>query len=382
MKYLSLVFILSIPFFYSCQEKASQISEESSSSTLIYSSSHFSIEKEDYYTIITVNTPFVGADIVERYVLYPEDSLKPKIEETTHYFTTPLKAVAINSTTHLGFIEALSRENEIKAASNLNLYFSSVFQARIKEGKVNSIGNRQLDVEQLINNNCSVLFSFAIDASGYQEAKRLRELGQKVVLIAEFMENDPMNKAAWLKVFAEFFEVSNEADLLLGQIEKEYGRVQKLANAALDQPKVMVGLPWKGSWYVSGGSSFQANYFEAAHSNYIWRDKKQEGGLPLTFEKVIQDALDSEYWLNPGAVASKEDLMAKDSRFQEFEPFKRNTIYTNYKRSNSSGGNDYWESAVVRADLVLSDLVAIFHPELLPNYELYYYQNLAEVGKE
>ena len=43
---------------------------------------------------------------------------------------------------------------------------------------------------------------------------------------------------------------------------------------------------------------------------------------------------------------------------------------------NEKGGNDYWEGAVARPDLLLNDMIKICHPELLPDYELIYMNQL------
>ena len=43
-------------------------------------------------------------------------------------------------------------------------------------------------------------------------------------------------------------------------------------------------------------------------------------------------------------------------------------------RTNAAGGNDYYESAVVNPDLLLRDLVKIFHPELVEEDFVYYKQ--------
>ena len=42
----------------------------------------------------------------------------------------------------------------------------------------------------------------------------------------------------------------------------------------------------------------------------------------------------------------------------------------------SSGSNDFWESAIARPDLILSDVIAILHPEILPDYQLFYAEKL------
>ena len=38
--------------------------------------------------------------------------------------------------------------------------------------------------------------------------------------------------------------------------------------------------------------------------------------------------------------------------------------------------NDYWESGMTRPDRILKDVIKIFHPDLLPDHQLYYYKKL------
>ena len=45
---------------------------------------------------------------------------------------------------------------------------------------------------------------------------------------------------------------------------------------------------------------------------------------------------------------------------------------------NANGGSDYFETGVTNPDLILADLVKIFHPDLLPDHELYFYRQLGK----
>jgi iron complex transport system substrate-binding protein len=45
---------------------------------------------------------------------------------------------------------------------------------------------------------------------------------------------------------------------------------------------------------------------------------------------------------------------------------------------NANGGNDYWQSGISNPDVVLSDLIKILHPEILPNHNLFYYQKVIQ----
>ena len=54
----------------------------------------------------------------------------------------------------------------------------------------------------------------------------------------------------------------------------------------------------------------------------------------------------------------------------------KGNVYNNNARLNENGGNDYWEGGISNPNLVLADLIKIFHPELLPNHKLFFYQKL------
>ena len=63
-------------------------------------------------------------------------------------------------------------------------------------------------------------------------------------------------------------------------------------------------------------------------------------------------------------------------RYKAFKSFKENLIYNNNYRQNAEGANDYWQSGITHPHIVLKDLVKIFHPELLPKYEMVYHQRI------
>lgn len=340
---------------------------------------HFSIDTIGLNTyVLTVNKPFLGSKKVEKYCLYPKAQTPPEIKGVNHFIETPIDKVVITSTTHLGFLQAIDQENAIVGASNLKLYYSSKFQERVNSGEIQSVGKAKLNQEQLIQLNPDVIFSYAIDAGGMKEVAQLRELGQKVIVIAEYMEQEPLNKAEWLKFFALFFnkKAIHQADSHFLAVEESYHKTEKTAQTIENQPSVMIGYPWKGNWYVSGGSSFQAAYFKSANVNYIWSDLKQEASVPLATETVINHALEADYWINCGNKQELSEIVEGDRRFEAFKAYQKQRIYNSYKRSNSQGANDYWESGVVRPDLILSDLIKIMHPTLLKEHKLIYYTQL------
>ena len=73
---------------------------------------------------------------------------------------------------------------------------------------------------------------------------------------------------------------------------------------------------------------------------------------------------------------SLEALLQQNNKYQLFKAFKEGNVYNINKRTNQNGGNDYWESAVARPDLLLKDMIKICHPLLLQDYELTYLDKL------
>ena len=83
----------------------------------------------------------------------------------------------------------------------------------------------------------------------------------------------------------------------------------------------------------------------------------------VSLEEVVVRSTKADVWINCGTVNSIAELISTDSRFESFPQVRKRAIFNNNLKVGPGGGNDYWERGVVRPDLVLSDLVKIFHPE-------------------
>jgi iron complex transport system substrate-binding protein len=190
------------------------------------------------------------------------------------------------------------------------------------------------------------------------------------------METSPLGKAEWVKVMAALLNKEQLANQKFNAVSKKYNELEAAVDKAEEKPLVINNLPYKGAWFVPGGGSFTANFLRDAQADYPWFDNSSTGGLRKGFESVYKVGLHADVWLNPGAAKSKEEILAKDSRFKDFKSFQNGAIYNNNRRMSPAGGNDFWESGVVHPEIILADLIKIFHPNILPGHELYYYQQI------
>jgi iron complex transport system substrate-binding protein len=173
-----------------------------------------------------------------------------------------------------------------------------------------------------------------------------------------------------------FFEKSDFAQKEFRQIAKKYLEIQQIGKNIEQKPKVMVGMAQEGSWFVPGGKSYTAQFIADAGGIYPWADDTEKGGIPIDFESVLYKAQSADIWLNIVLAKNKNDLLNADSRYSAFKPFKNSEIYSYTARISENGGYDFYESAIVHPELVLADLIKIFHPKKFPEHKLYYYERL------
>jgi iron complex transport system substrate-binding protein len=198
------------------------------------------------------------------------------------------------------------------------------------------------------------------------------------VINAEWTERSPLARAEWIKFTALFYNAEQEARRQFESIVAEYTSLTERAAAAADDgaPTVFTGAPYQGTWWVSGGGSYAARLLEDAGARYVWSDDDSTGSLMLDVESVFAKAGSADYWLNTGYWNTLEDAKNADERFTEFKPYETGQMYNNNRRMGPGGGNEYFETGPANPHWILADLIKIFHPELLPDHQLYYYQKL------
>lgn len=127
---------------------------------------------------------------------------------------------------------------------------------------------------------------------------------------------------------------------------------------------------------MPSGDSYTARLIQDAGGNYLWADSNSGGDIPLDVETVFLKAAKADKWINSSHYGSLNQLYAADQRFSKFTAAKNGQVFNNTRQVGSIGGNPIWETGIVRPDDVLADLIQIFHPELLPDHDPVFYEQL------
>lgn len=336
----------------------------------------FSIEEEEYYTLIRIFNPFQNESDTLRYVLVPEEQTLTESLPEGQLIRTPVESMIATSTTHIALTEMLNANEVIKGMAGAKYAYNPDIRDRLAAGEITAFTQGEFNNEVALEMSPDLVMISAGQSSQYDNYRLLVDSGIAVFVNAEWLETTPLGKAEWLKVMGLLLEKEKQAAARFKEIADRYNALKTKADQAADNPLVINNMPYKGAWFVSGGNSFTAQYLKDAGADYPWYDNQSTGGLRLTFETVYEAGLRADVWLNPGTADTKEDVLAVDSRFREFKSFQTGRIYNNNKRMSPAGGNDFWETGVVRPDLILSDLITILHPNLMKTDSLYFYQKV------
>jgi iron complex transport system substrate-binding protein len=341
---------------------------------------NFILSDDSATRVLTVLHPWQGSEGKSyRYLLCDtaQDSPPSIPEKDITVVKLPVKKVVITSTTHIPYISELGHINSILGVSGQNYICDSVLSERIRNGQVRDIGyDQSLNYELIISLRPDVVFAYGVTGEISNHISRLAKLGIPVVIISEYLEGHPLGKAEWIRVFAAFFGEEKLGDSLFLATSTTYEAMAEIAAAVKHKPGVLSGLPWNDIWYVPGGQSFAARLIYDAGGNYLWKDNGSFEAIPLDIEAVYKTAREAEFWINPGAALSKQEILSLDSRLGELKAFRTDHVYNNNARLNVYGGNDYWESGVMHPDIILKDLIQIFHPDVLPGRVMIYYRKL------
>ncbi|MCE7989758.1 MAG: ABC transporter substrate-binding protein [Caldilinea sp. CFX5] len=337
----------------------------------------FTVEYHNSYKVITVATPWPGAEEAQQYVLVQCGAPAPANFAATQIIEVPVQKIATMSTSYLPFLDAYGLLDRLVAVDDVTYVNNPTVLAMAEAGSLAQIGyGAGVNVEQLLALAPDLVMTYGSGAPEYDAHPVLLNTGLKVVVNAEWLETSPLGRAEWGKFIALFFNKEAAAETHFANTAARYAELKAQAAAVAEKPTVLTDSEYQGSWYVAGGRSFTAQLLADAGATYLWAEDESSGSIPVAFEAIFDKAADADFWLNVGFVNSLEELTAADERYTEFAAFQNGNVWNNNKRQNANGGNDYYESAVAQPDAVLADLIAIFHPALLPEHAFVYFQRL------
>jgi iron complex transport system substrate-binding protein len=375
------IFILFV-WLASCKQAAKSSSqlapdEPVVAKTQIQYSKGFTITYFENYKLVKIANRFSDKSDTIQYVLVQRGTPAPTNHPGALVIQIPVQKMVVTSSMHVGMADFASAADVITGLAEAKYVTSPIVRKNMAAGKVVEVGNGSaMNHELIISMKPDLVMTMGSPDAPYNQYQTLTGAGIPVIMNAEWIETDPLGRSEWVKLMAALLNKEELVNKKFDALVKEYNQMKALAVAVKQKPEIVVGMPFKGTWFVPDGDSYFTQFLKDAGATYHWSDVISRGSLALNFETVAPIALKADYWLNMSNAQSKEEIAAVDKRYTQFNPYKKGTLYNCNKLLNDIGANDYWESGSVNPQLILADLITIFHPDLLPGHQLVYYKQL------
>lgn len=272
----------------------------------------------------------------------------------------PLCRLATTSATQAGFLHALQADDLIAGYCDPTLVYNR------REGAADLGSALALDAERILASDADAVLLSTYQAND-NNVDLLNKVGIRYIPINEWTEEHPLARAEWIRLIGVLIGKQHEADSIFEMVRERYNSLA--ANRTADSPTIVSGSTWQGTWYVPSGRTYMAQLFRDAGATYAYDADTTQGSLPLSFEQALLDFKDADVWVGAPA-ATLEELSNMNERHSWFKAFETGRIYHFNKRTTPLGGNDFWETGVVRPDLLLLDLQTILRNE--PDSLLYF----------
>lgn len=329
----------------------------------------------------------------------------------TIFISQPLGRLIVTSTSYIGFLDAVGADSVIVGVSGGEYVCDSSVTAGLSNGTVVDIGyDASPDYEKIMALKPDLLLTYSVSPVKSQFFSKLESLGIKTFIVNEHLERHPLARAAYIRLFGALTGNMAAADSVLKIVSENYinlrDSVQSNLNRNIEldskgttrkQRKILVNIPYKDQWFVPGQESYLTTLFKDAGGEILGAKAGSSVSGQISVETAYSLSKEADLWMNVGWCQTLEQLLSVNPLFEDFlRNIQRNAsargysnaegcaanssdtsasvVWNDNNRLNPNGGNDFWESGVVRPDLLLRDLIGIFSGEY--GYATIYYKSI------
>lgn len=326
------------------------------------------------YRKLEIQNPWDSSQILQTYLLVDRNTTAQDLPKGT-VIRTPLERSVIFTTVHCGLVHELGAEQAIAGVCDLEYIAQPSIKERCQRGEVANLGSSMSpDKERMIDLAPDAILLSPFENSGGHGG--LEQLGIPIFECADYMENEALGRAEWMRLYGMLFGREAEADSIFHEVETAFNALKmKAEERDTDQrPTLLYGFRYGSSWYVPGGESYMAKIFKSAGANYLFAETTHQGAKPFAFETVFDRGFEADLWLF--LYNEKENRTYRDlSDYAAFKSYKERKIY-----ACNTGKIPYYDEIPFHPERLLSDLSLLFlqKNEAIDESKLRYFSNLAE----
>ena len=328
------------------------------------------IEYYDDYVSVRIRDPWDTLRQRQHYVLIDREKPRPaQLPADGIVIPVPVEKTVIYTSVHTAIAEQLGALDQVCGVCEPQYITSPEVLSRIEAGRIADLGvSTSPNVEKIIDIGSEMIIASPFENSGYGSAEKI---GIPIVEAADYMENHPLGRTEWVLFYGLLLGRRQEAEELFAETVRHYEALKALAADVADRPTVLLERKYGASWAVPAGGSYIGVMHADAGADYVFRAYPGAKSVHLTFEEVYDRAGNVDFWFmkyDTRAPLTYKLLQEEYQPYANFRPWKEQRIFTCNTITST-----YYDDITVHPDWVLEDLIAIYHPELLPDHRQRYY---------
>lgn len=316
---------------------------------------------------VEIRNPRDTAEMITSYFFTPNTNSK-----NTDTISIPVQNAALNSTTFIAYFDKLGEADLITGVTFADRMMNKNLLDRVAANKtIELTSGGELDFEKVLSLNPDVFMAYSYGESDFS---RIENQGIPVVLNMEYLEGHPLGRAEWIKLAGILTGNTVLADSIYQDIENQYLELKEKVGQASATPSVFTGSRYNEIWYAPGRDSYIANYIIDAGGDYVFKNLEGAGSHEIDYEAALKAISDADYW---GMVTSHiepftmQTVLKMDEFYGSFKSFHDKNIFV-----CNAAKSDYFGDAVMEPEIILADMIAIIHPEVLPQYQSKYFHKV------
>lgn len=358
-----------------CGPRRAAPGQEARSTDTVRFARNLRIEFFDDFVSVRIRDPWDTLRQRQHYVLVDRDRPRPaKLPADGIVIRVPVEKAVIYTSVHTAIAEQLGALDRVCGVCEPQYITSQEVLGRIDRGLIADLGqSTSPNVEKIIDIGTEMIIASPFENSGYGAAEKL---GIPIVEAADYMENHPLGRTEWVLFYGLLLGRREEAERVFAETVRRYEELKALASTAPDRPSVLLERKYGASWAVPSGGSYIGVLHADAGADYVFRSYPGARSIHLSFEEVFDRAGDADLWLMKYDTRSPLTYKLLQEEYQpyaNFRPWKERHVF-----ACNTITSTYYDDITLHPDQVLEDLIAIYHPGLLPGHQPRYYFPLDE----
>ena len=329
------------------------------------------------YTVADITNPWDTARLLHRYILVPQGSPLPQDIPQGTIVRTPIDRIIVYSSVHASIIDALGASDRIAGVCEPEYMTCRAVLDGVAEGRITDCGSSvSPSIERIAGAGGQVIIASPFQNGSYGAAGKL---GIPIIEAADYMENDPLGRTEWIRLFGLLLDCPDRADSLFLAAETGYNSIRDsvarhIRDNGAHRPTLLAERKYGASWDVPGGASYMVRIYTDAGADYIFSGTTTSANVNMSFENVLREGIDADIWVlkywspQPMTYASLE---AEYSLYSRFKAFQNRQVY-----GCNTYSSTYYDDIVLHPSWILEDLAAVFHPDLFPGHGPRYFKPL------